>query len=357
MIDISSLLTPIAGHSPCGVDMSFSPQIDAIVEARRFDDASLHQGDWEIEIKTAEWPLVIQLCETFLNTHSKDIRIAVWLAEAYAKQHQWIGLNAGFQLILGLCETFWDGLYPLPDEDGQEQRIGNLYWMLTRTQQLIKEIPLTEGKETAYSLIDFEVAKSKQLQMEHMPEHERSSGGGPLSLLESAKRKTSRQFFETNIAQAKTCLDSLKSLETLSDRLLGLDGPSFANTKDSLENIIMTLQRYAQESGAIPPMPQTKKFPTQETPQASVGNTLATSTTILHEGVMTRAQALSQLRAVAQFFRATEPHSPVAYLAEKAANWGEMPLHDWLGTVIKDPTSLAHVEELLGLQSKQNNET
>ena len=31
---------------------------------------------------------------------------------------------------------------------------------------------------------------------------------------------------------------------------------------------------------------------------------------------------------VAHFFRRTEPHSPVAYLAEKAVKWGEMPLHD-----------------------------
>ena len=43
-----------------------------------------------------------------------------------------------------------------------------------------------------------------------------------------------------------------------------------------------------------------------------------------------RKEALQQLRQVAEFFRRTEPHSPVAYLAEKAARWGEMPLHVWL---------------------------
>jgi type VI secretion system protein ImpA len=57
---------------------------------------------------------------------------------------------------------------------------------------------------------------------------------------------------------------------------------------------------------------------------------------------------------VAEFFRRTEPHSPVAYLADKAANWGELPLHDWLRTVIKDSASLAHVEELLGLQQQDS---
>lgn len=64
--------------------------------------------------------------------------------------------------------------------------------------------------------------------------------------------------------------------------------------------------------------------------------------------VQNRTQALMQLRLVADFFRRTEPHSPVAYLADKAANWGDMPLHLWLRAVIKDPNAIAGVEELLG---------
>jgi type VI secretion system protein ImpA len=62
-----------------------------------------------------------------------------------------------------------------------------------------------------------------------------------------------------------------------------------------------------------------------------------------------RTQALAQLREVAEFFRRTEPHSPVAYLAEKAAHWGEQPLHVWLRSVVKDDASFAHIQELLGV--------
>ena len=66
--------------------------------------------------------------------------------------------------------------------------------------------------------------------------------------------------------------------------------------------------------------------------------------------VQSRAQALAQLRAIAEFFRRTEPHSPVAYLADKAAEWGSQPLHEWLRGVIKDQAAYAHVEELLGVR-------
>jgi type VI secretion system protein ImpA len=66
--------------------------------------------------------------------------------------------------------------------------------------------------------------------------------------------------------------------------------------------------------------------------------------------INSREQALDQLRQVAAFFRRTEPHSPVAYLADKAATWGDLPLHMWLKTVIKDANSLAFIEEMLGVK-------
>ena len=70
-----------------------------------------------------------------------------------------------------------------------------------------------------------------------------------------------------------------------------------------------------------------------------------------HSGpVQNREHALQQLREVAEFFRRTEPHSPVAYLAAKAASWGDMPLHAWLKLVVKDPGSLAFIEELLDVK-------
>lgn len=71
--------------------------------------------------------------------------------------------------------------------------------------------------------------------------------------------------------------------------------------------------------------------------------------------IASRAHALELLRQVAIFFRHTEPHSPVAYLAEKAVHWGAMPLHAWLRSVVKDSGSLSHIEELLGVAAEGEN--
>jgi type VI secretion system protein ImpL len=37
-----------------------------------------------------------------------------------------------------------------------------------------------------------------------------------------------------------------------------------------------------------------------------------------------------------------------SYLADKAASWGDLPLHEWLRAVVKDPAQIAQLEELLG---------
>ena len=68
--------------------------------------------------------------------------------------------------------------------------------------------------------------------------------------------------------------------------------------------------------------------------------------------IQNRAQAVAQLRTVAQFFRRTEPHSPVSYFADKAADAAEQDLHSWLRSVIKDPASMEHIEELLGVKGR-----
>ena len=68
--------------------------------------------------------------------------------------------------------------------------------------------------------------------------------------------------------------------------------------------------------------------------------------------IRARDQALAQLAQVADYFRRTEPHSPVSYLVQRAIAWGQMPLDAWLVDVIKDNSVLAGLRETLGLKGE-----
>src|SRR4051812_33943532 len=118
MFSAEQLLNPISADQPAGADLSFTPDLDAITLARKFDDPSLDQGEWVTDLKEADWDFVVKKCAALLETRSKDLRLAVWLTEAAAKKHQVRGLAEGFRVLSGLIEQYWDqGLYPESDGD------------------------------------------------------------------------------------------------------------------------------------------------------------------------------------------------------------------------------------------------
>lgn len=280
MFNLTQLLQPVSPERRCGDDLSFSAEVDQIAQARKYDDPTLDQGEWATALKEADWPYVASRCAAMIATRSKDLRLAAWLAEALAKTRGLRGLGDGYALLAGLCEQYWNDLYPLVDGGDYDQRIGNLFWLLARTPPLVQEAAMQ----------------------------------APV------------------LADAEYCLAMLSALERVVDTQLGAEGPGFSAAREAVQVVVRELAPH----GAFVML--------AEDAAATVGGAALVPGATLQN----RTQALQQLRLVADFFRRTEPHSPVAYLAERAAGWGDMPLHVWLRAVIKDPAAIAGLDELLG---------
>jgi type VI secretion system protein ImpA len=336
MFTIEQLLAPVSDDHPCGEDLAFSSELDAIAKARQADDPSIEQGAWVTALKEADWKFVAAGCTKLIKTRSKDLRLAVWLAEASAKTSGFRGLGDSLLVVAALCDRYWDALYPLPDEGGFEQRIGNLCWIAGRAPQLAREIALTEGAGTAFSMNDFDSARS------------RPAGDEPGPDLDAARRRSSRGFYQGLLDDTAHCVDAIAELERVTDERLGADGPGFTAAKAALQDVIHFVTPFAREAGAG------AEGALALAPAAAPAQAAQGAVAVATSGpLQTRAQALAQLRTVAEFFRRTEPHSPVAYLADKAANWGEQPLHVWLRGVVKDQAVFAQLEEMLGVQPAQ----
>ncbi|MDB5792504.1 MAG: type secretion protein [Massilia sp.] len=334
MFKVEQLLRPVSEAAPCGEDLAFSPELDAIAQARKADDPSLEQGAWVTTLKEADWKFVGKRCALLVETRSKDLQLAVWLAEASAKTAGLRGLGDALLVVAALCERYWDGLYPLPDEGGFEQRIGNLAWIAARAPQLVMECPVTEG--AAFSMRDIEAA--------------RAGGAARIAEVEAARSRTSKAWQQALLDDCNACLAALDALENAVDARLGVDGPSFSSARTALQNLAHFVTPAVAATGAAA---AAVAVPAPGQPQPALPVACA-GQPVFAGAIQTRAQALGQLRAVADFFRHTEPHSPVAYLADKAAAWGEQPLHLWLRTVVKDAGALAHVEELLGIGKEES---
>ena len=328
MFVAEQLLNPIRADQPSGADLAFSPELDAITQARLSDDPSLDQGDWPAELKEADWDFVITRCAALLEQKSKDLRLAVWLAEAGAKKYRMRGLAEGLRVLAGLFDQYWDqGLYPEADGDDHDQRIGNLSWILARIPSLLREMPVTDGNGSRYCLVDFEMARKNP-----------NNPDLKLADLDDAKRASSAKFRADFCIDAANCIEAILQLEKAADARLGQDSPGFSAAREAVKTMLhlmpapQTRDEIENEQG-MPHLPATAR----SGPPGALG---------------TRAEALAQLRTVAKFFRRTEPHSPVSYFADKAANAGEQDLHEWLRSVVKDPGSLSHIEELLGVKPR-----
>ncbi len=351
-MNIEDLLQPIRPDSPCGEDLSFSNEFDVIAELRREDDPTLDQGEWVTTLKTADWDGTQRRCGELLVSGSKDLRLAMWWAEAATLKSGYAGLHAGLQLCAELCRRYWDGLFPEVEDGDMEQRIGNIAWFLNRTASLSTQAPLTQGRGgAAYSIMQLQLARSAQATLDRHPEQATTQSSDALTLdkINRALRETPKTVLRDAVSSAGDCLTALAQWQSVIDSHLGQDGPSFVPAREALASALHEVQRLAREAGVTLGESTADNGPDASADEDGSG-TLNTEASGVRGGPLrSRQQALDQLREVASFFRATEPHSPVAYLADKAVQWGDMPLHVWLRTVLKDPGALSHVEELLGV--------
>ena len=358
VVDLEVLLAPIPGDNPAGENLQYSGLYDVIREARRSED-DLAQGDWQRESKTAEWPKVIDLSTEALATKTKDLQIGAWLVEGLVELYGFVGLRDGLKLMRGLHEQFWERVYPEIDEGDMDARANAMSLMDGRVELPLKRVSLTRsGAGVDYSYLQWEEstkfdipeniealeseAQKRAADLKAQAEAEGKTTG---EAWRKAKNATRRSFYEETFMVLNECWDEFQALDKAMDEKFGRQTPGLGALKKALDAIRTVVEKLVKEKRLSEPDPVLDSgSPATETgsdgPGISPGGGGA---------LRARADALRQLAEVAQYFQRTEPHSPVAYLVQRAIKWGQMPLEVWLEDVIKDGAVLGHLRETLGL--------
>jgi type VI secretion system protein ImpA len=339
------LLRPLPGATPCGPDLSFSVEFDRLQDLRREDDATIPRGELDAEPRRADWPAVRRLAEALLREQTKDLRLAAWWAEAAAKTGAYAGLADGLALYTGLCEVFWDEVHPQPEDGDAELRIGSISWLLGLVGACARQLPVLQQGGERYSLA--EIGNLRQ----RARSDDEETAKPAREAWERVQRAASNGGLQLSLEAARRIAETLSTLQSLADTRLGADGPAFVSAREAMQDAVAGIERLAAELGMAG-----RSAPHEEEATHGLQGSHAMGVTADAKGTSpamptSRAQALAQLRLVADYFRRHEPHSPVAYLADRAAQWGDMPLHVWLRTVLKEPSALASLDELLGVNS------
>lgn len=358
VVDVEALLAPIPGDNPVGENLQYSAY-DEMREARRAEE-SLPSGDWQRDVKAAEWPKVIDLTTSALASKTKDLQICAWLVEALVELYGFVGLRDGLTVMRGLHEQYWDGLYPPIDEGDLDARANAVSKMDALLEIPLKKVPLTKsGSAADYSYLHWEESTKFEIpdnldsldseafnRISELKAQAEAEGRTTGDAWRKAKNATERDFYEDTYSIVNQCWDQFQALDQVMDEKFDRQTPGLGTIKKTLDAIRSLVEKLVKESRILHPRPGEGD---EESGEPGADGEVGASAT--GGSLRSRADALRRLAEVAQYFQRTEPHSPVAYLVQRAIKWGQMPLEVWLADVIKDGAVLGQLKETLGLDT------
>lgn len=119
MLDLESLLAPIADDAPCGSDLQYDPAFLEL-ETAGAGKPERQYGDKVFPAEPPDWQAVQQQARE-LAARTRDLRLAVWLVRSGARLDGLQGLADGLGLLHGLLERHWDFVHPQLDaEEGND---------------------------------------------------------------------------------------------------------------------------------------------------------------------------------------------------------------------------------------------
>lgn len=269
VIDIDAILVPIPGDNPAGEDLRYSPVYDEIKEARRADDL-LDRGDWQREIKTADWDRVITLAVEALTKRSKDLQIAVWLTEALTMTEGFGGLFTGLTVLNGLLRDYWDNVYPEIEDGDLDFRASPIEFMNDKLWPCIKQVSLTDtGVTPGYSWIKWQESrqvgheagirnkygdvddKKKKARDELIAEGKLTGED-----FDSAVALSSVAYYEFLAKDLTSCIKAFETFDRILDEKFGLNPPRLTEFKKSIEDCEHLVSKILKEKIGREPAPE-----------------------------------------------------------------------------------------------------
>ena len=350
VLDLERLLTPIEGDNPAGRDMreddALVPLYFQIKDARSAARAAERSAVDEEDTGSIapEWRTIVEMAPDVLAETSKDLEIACWLTEALIRFEDFAGLRDGFRLMKGLVEGFWDNLYPPEDEiDGPEAKFAPLSGLNGEGGdgtliQPIRQIFLTQG-DTPFAAWHYRQA-SELASLDEARRTARVDAGAPtLEMIDTSARQTPADFFRTLSQDLSGAIDAFKELEAALDARLGMDGPPTSNIRNAMAESLEIVERLTRD--ILIEAPEDSEPAGDDGADGEDQDGGGTITVTRRAGaamdvIETRDDALKQLLKIAEFFKRTEPHSPIAYTLEDLVRRGRMTLPDLLSELISD---------------------
>jgi type VI secretion system protein ImpA len=370
-IDPDIFSDPISGDFPAGENLQLSEEGRAARSAlrdlreearrieRRADDGDSSEGGWAAA--RSVWVEVRDGGLEILRNRSRDLDIAAMTIEALARTDGFIGLAAGFAMTRVMVESSWSDLFPIPDpEDGPasdeavvEERTLPLQRLVGIDSEgllipAILHIPLTQSRsDEQYAICHWR--SSRDLVNEQSEEK--------LKLAVERGAVSPAQFEQ---AVATTPLPHLKEVylelghaaeqwELLSSAVSTASGGAAVlpagPIRDLFEECDAAIRTFAP--AAIPAPEQTASDSGNATTEEAGADGEGGGG---RAGAPTgRAEALSQLESIADYFERHDPHSLIGAQIRNVVRLGRLPREAYYRELLRDESALALLFRAAGM--------
>jgi type VI secretion system protein ImpA len=367
VIDLDRLLTPVSGEQPAGPELKSASQSEernlyyAVRDARKkASDAERRVRAFELlteeerkqepgSPEPADWEAVSRLSIVAL-ARSKDLWITAWLIESLTRLHGFAGLRDGVRLAHLLCDRFWDDVHPQPSkEEGLTPRFMQLSNLNGSDSEgtlvaAIMNVPITAPRTIRpCSCADYKDATELERKDPKVRSRRVEQGAVTIDMFQRAIAETSVSFFENLLDDLQQATEAVASFTTLLGARVSDKAslPPSSRIRETLDDCLRLCRSL------------TKDILHREEPgdAGEVGVTAAATERPGSDGsgVETRQEALRTLLRVSEFFRRTEPHSPVSYALEQAVRWAHMSLPDLLSELVTDKSTREEIFKRAGI--------
>lgn len=346
-----TLLEAISENTPCGDDTredgSHASPYFNLKDLRNQARASERQQLIENEtLQVPQWRQLLDEIPNVLVNRSKDLEFVAWYVEALCREHGFEGLAQGFDLARRMLETHWDNLYPLPDEEGAATRIAPLVGLNGSDSegtliQPILSIPLFNSAMLGEVAV-WQVEQAAEIsRLDEQKVQQRIEAG---ALAEDDVIQAVRETPDSDLVAIHGAIEraqqAFTGMSEAMDRVMDGEPQPTSHIRTVLERCKSILMHYAgpRIEKALARENQSAETAAQYAESGEEGAEPAGSTHAdpVQVAIASRARALEQLSQLAEFFRQTEPHSPVSYAINQAVRWSELSLPELMQELIDD---------------------
>jgi type VI secretion system protein ImpA len=366
ILDFKRLTTPLAGPGPAGIDLraeagpgSLYYRIKDARSAARAVERRQLLGEPDAE--PADWRPVLQHGVEALAAKSRDLEIAAYVVEALVRLHGFAGLRDGFRLTRELVENFWDGLYPLPDEDGLETRLAPLTGLNGADaegtlQAPILRVPITEGGASGrLASVHFQEARAlTKIADPKAREKKVAEGVTTAEKFQKAVAESSPAFFRSLVEDLTACQEEQVRLWAALEKRCGAEHtPPSSNIRNALTACLDVVKDAAREK--LQPADVNGHATPGQTPAANAAGSPVLPETPPNE-LQTREDAFREVLKLADFFRRTEPQAILSYALEQVVRWGRLPLPELMMELIPEEASRKNLFKHIGIRPESKPE-